>query len=801
MPQNPEQHFSADVAGGQMRADLRADPAQETSANKGDSFYALTICTVTRVDYAKMEINLRTQQGETTHRIAGPILFPGAGNRHFFGAMPEPGDLCVVGWSPQESGYTKRPFIVGWLVPGTTAGYDWLPTQPYGPDEFGASPKNQHQLSGIASRVRHKLQTLNPGNIAASSSQGSDLVLDESVSLANRRGNEVRLRDQDQAFIVRSLQQFHAGAGFRTYSGMVQRDARYLPTQMFATGTDWTAARQVDAEGNALASGELGDSPYPSGLLTPAEVFQRADDGTPLSSQSFSSDVDPYEFLQRGLFISANGFVRGGASPALYGGKPIYRVSTEATNSADDTSVNTLTEFRIEVAHIADGTLPVTEQTDGFDADRLPSGNPEDADPNGASSNAPFIECVMGSVVGNDPYTDKGLEVYGLPLRASIFEGDVRSPSMVSALGSPIETHAATLFSVRPPLSPNTSPTFWSIAKDGRVQASIVGPGDNWSMEAAFLSGLRMGSGSHPNGRSIQADLDGGLYVRSKRGDSAGNVGIDLSSDLGAVRLFAGGSTSVGGIAAQNAPSGEGSGGLPGLILESATNALLKASKTLTISATRLDLTNVQELNLNANSGLNFQSGGTISHSSATYAQASMGKSEFTYSGPKGANPANGAVRDTKIIANPATGFPGGPADTYLLLYGDRLENLLAGNHFTNVAVGNQFYNVGTGSIVATAVGNSMSLSPAGASLIAATGTALVASSGATAITAAAAVTLQGATVAVIAGSVAFTSPAGLHSIPPQIPGAMLTDGCLNPLTGLPFSATGTLGIQTLRVF
>lgn len=789
------------VSDGQIRADLRADPAAETSANKsGDGL--LTICTVVRVDYEKMEVNLRTQQGETLLRVAGPLTFPGAGNRHFFGAMPEAGDVCVVGWSPQESGHTRRPFILTWLVPGTTAGYDWLPTQPYAPDEFGNSPKTNLQLDGTVPRARHKLRNLGPGNVVAASSQGADLVLDESVRISNRRGNELRLRDQDQAFVVRSLQQFHAGAGFRVYSGMVQRDARHLPAQMFSDGIDWAAGRQVDAEQNAVPADGLAASPYPAGLLTPARVFQRDADGNPLTGQAFSSDVDPYDFLQRGLYITSEGYARGNPAPdAVYGGKTIYRVSTEGTNAVTDTSVGTLTEFRIEVAHVSDGTLPVTEQTDGFDADRLPSGNPQDADPNGASLNAPFVEMVYGSVVGNNPFTDKGRELYGLPLRAVVFDGEVRSPGVVSGVGSPIESHAASLFSVRPPLTPNAAPTFWTVSKSGQVQASIAGPGTTWSAEAALLSGIRIGSGAHPSGRSIQAELDGALVVRSKRGGSADNLGIDLSSELGAVRLFAGGSTSVGGIAAQNAPSGEGAGGLPGLILESATNVLIKASKTVTISGTRLDLTNIQELNLNANSGLNFQSGAGISHSSATYTQAVMGKAEYVFSGPKGGNPANGPVRDIKIVANPATGFLGGPADQYLLLYGDRLENLTAGNHFTNVAVGNQFYNVGTGNFVATAVGNSLTLSPAGAAMVAATGTALVASSGATTITAGAAVTIQAASVAVIAGAVAFTSPAGLHSVPPQIPGAILTDGCLNPLTGLPFSAGGTLGIQTLRVF
>jgi hypothetical protein len=792
--------LGAAVPGGQMRADLRESPTRRDSANKGPQKYALGMAEVVLVDHKRMLVNLRILSGENVVREAVPISWPGAGRRHFFGSMPEQGDMCVVGWGMLESGSSRRPFIVAWVVPDATLGYDWLPTQPFGPNEFGLSPKLKEQLKGVAGRYRHKLRTMNPGNIVASSSQGSDLVLDESVMLSNRRGNEVRLRDQDQAFIVRSLQQFHAGAGFRAYSGMVQRDANLLPTQMFADTIAWEAARQADETGQAIVDSELEGSEYTKGFLTPDGVFQRDEGDNPLTEVAFPASVDPYDFLKRGLFIDKLGYARGKVTgDAIYGGKSLYRVSISGVNGANDTSSGIFTEHRIEVAHTADGTLPVTEQTDGFDANRLPPGNPEDVDPLGPSADAPFIESVLGTVVGNDPYTEKGRELYGLPLKATIFSGGVRSPGMSSAIGSEIETQAATLFSVRPPITPNAKPTFWSVAKDGRLMASIEGPGKLWSAEIAALAGIRIGAGSEASGRAIQADLDGAFIVHSRRGENSGNIGIELAADGGAVRIFAGGSTTVGGVAARNAPTGQGEGGLPGLILESATNVLLKASKTLTLSATRLDLDKIQELNVLANTGLNFQSGDGISHSSNTHAQSTMGKAEYTFSGPKNGLPTNGAVRDTKIIANPATGFPGGPADQYFLLYGDRIETLLAGNHLTTLVVGNQLYTVGTGSFIATATGSTLALSAAGAVLVGAA-TTFVAAPGATTIQAGALLSLTGATMALTAAGFAFNSVFGLHSIPPQVPGAVLTDGCINPITGLPFALGGTLGIQTIRV-
>ena len=787
------------LSAGKIRAELGENQNAKASANKGPQKYALGFAQVVRVDHKKLQVDILLLTGETVLKRAVPISWPGAGRRHFFGAMPEPGDMCIVGFGPGESGLRRAPFIMSWVVPGPTTGYDWIPTQPFSTEELGLTPKLAEQLRGVASRYRHKLRTMEPGNVVASSGQGADLILDESATLANRRGNEVRLRDQDQALVVRSLQQFHAGAGFRFYTGMVQRDATLLPTQMFTSILDWSAPRQMTEEG--VPAVPVPSSTVTAGLsyLNPDPVFDREPgDDSPLSEMSFSAEIDPHDFLKRGLFIDSLGYARANPTPdAVYGGKPIFRVSTDGSNGALSTDASVFTEHRVEVSHTTDGTLPVTEQTDGLDADRLPGGSPEDTDPNGVSEAVPFIQSVLGTVVGNDPYTTKGNALYGIPLRPVVFDGQERSPGLVSGLGTPIEQHAATLFSVRPPLTPNASPTFWSVDKRGVLYASLAGPASNWSAEVAFSSGLRIGSGVGPGGQSIQADLDGSLAVNAK-GDNATNWGINLAAPQGAVRLFAGESTTEGGIASRSAPSGEGESNLPGLSLEAATNVLVKAGKTLTLSATRLDLSNVQELNINGNASLNFQSGDGISQSSNTFQQAVMGKSEYTFSGPKGSNPTNGAMREVQFIANPATGFPGGTADKYDLLYGDKVETYTAGNHRSTIAVGNRVYTIGTGTWSATVAPSSLTISQAG---INATGPQVaVVASGAASITASSTLSLTGATMAITTGALTINSLAGLHSIAPQIPGGILTDGCLNPLTGTPFSVTGTLGIQTLRV-
>jgi hypothetical protein len=808
------------VGDAQVRGDLSPNQLDRTSANKagGPNFYALNIATVVRVDYGKMEVNLRVQTGETFQRVAIPLSFPGAGHRHFLGAVPECGDVCVIGYGMQESGRTRAPYILSWLVPGVTAGYDWLPTQPFGTDEYNIDPKKDIALEGVADRKRHKFRHLEPGNVFGSSAQGADILLDEGVMLANRRGGEFRIRDQDNAIIMRSLQQFHAGAGFRVYSGMVQRDATLLPTQLFSDGTWWDAPLQADIEGLPYNEDELGESQWDLDALTPAGVFQRSNtsqpapwivdgvviadrdgDGSILNDLSFPADLDPYEFLQRGLFISPSGYARGDfTSDTIYGGKPLFRVARPTDdgvllgNAVGDPQVDTLTEFRIEVAHTADGTRPVTEQTDGFDASRLPSGSPRDADPDGASVDTAYIEWVMGSVVGNDPFTESGRAVYGLPLRPVVFDGDVRNPVLATAVGSPIDAHSATLFKLSPPTGAGGPPTWWSVTKDGRLFGSIAGPGDAWSSEFSLGAGMRMGSGRNPNGESFSADMQGSFTLRARAGRNLDNVGIDLRSEGGAVKIYGGISSREGGPGPAAAPvDGGGETATPAVTIESATNLLLKAKKNIQFYANKLDFSNVSAMSFNASDAFTVQSSNGISHSSKTSAHTTTGQATNTYSGPKDNLPTNGPLRSGMFA--PVPPVPAFPVDVETILAGTQAETILAGNHLKTVTVGNQVYSVGTGSISLLAPPTALVVSNAG---IAGTGptVAFAAQAGAAALTATTQALIAAPTVTVTAPIVNFVGPGHLP------PGAMLTDGCINPLTGTPFALSGVLGVQTIRV-
>jgi len=517
--------------------------------------------------------------------------------------------------------------------------------------------------------------------------------------------------------------------------------------------------------------------------------------------------MDPYQFLQDGLFIDSDGFATGNVrSDAIYGGKPMYRVSTDATNGVTDNAAETFTEYRIEMAHTSDGTLPVTEQTDGFDADRLPTGPPPDTekqntgegsiDPLVANSNTPFLEWVLGTVVGNDPFTDKGQRLYGVPMRPVIFDGDVRSPSMETGLGTPLGNHAASMFRVAP--TEGGIPSFISTTKDGRLMASIVGPINTWSAEVGLGAGLRLGSGSEPGGQSLFADMDGAVVVRARRGRNADNMGILITSDEGAVKIYAGGTSQEGGVAARSAPSGTGEAAMPGLIVESGTNALIKAVGTLTLSANQLNLENVSAMRFGANSNLDFKSGAGISHSTDTYALSSTGRSTFNFSGPKDSLPTNGPLRKESFTGSPATGFAGGTADEYELLYGDREETITAGNHETNVLVGNMTYQTEAGLFTAKSGPQcSMELS-AGSMSGRSPSLSFQATGGSATLQASAALTMQGSSASLNAPNITID---GGHTPPGGSPGGgVLTDGVLDPITGQTFQQGGTFGLSTVRV-
>lgn len=793
------------VTTGQVYADMNAKLEKKRgSPSTGVSSYALGFAKVIFVNYEELTVTLRTILGEDQEfqRVPVPMSFPGAGRRYFLGAMPEVGDLCVVGWRPQDTAGGKEtigvriPVILTWVVPGVWAGQDWMVSQAFTPEELSFSPKDKAMVAGTYERVRHKLRHMQPGNIVASSSQGSDLVLDENVLIANRRCNEIRLRDADQSLVIRTLQQFHAMAGTRIYGGMVQRDGLLLPTSMFSDGRKWADVGQVLPDPETGKKGpvheaDLPDSEYPPDFLTPGNVFRRSRNADGVLSKPFGPPVDenldPFIFLRRGLFIDEGGLLWGAdqRSDAVYGGKSMYRVSVPGEDGPGPNAVlgseeQTLTEYRIEITHTSDGRLPVTEQTDNFDAERLPRSDPQNLDPQGLSPNAPFIELVYGSVVGNMPFSQDGRAKYGHPLTAQVFDDQgAPDPQVISALGQIIDDHSATLFKMTPPTENGGPETFWSVLKDGRVRASLGGATDDDSLEMALRGGMHLFVGG-----KTKLDFANGFQIVTRKGDqSSSNLGLALGSEQGAVRIYGGGDATnkepgqLKSNAGMNSPAPGSS-----LSLEGRNVVSIKGSQLIELSSSVYDA-RVSNYRINALSNVEIVGGDKVGVNAKTLDLNISGKVTQNFSGPKDNLPTNGAQRETKITSL----IPGLTVDKYSVPLGNREEVFDLGNHTTQVKVGNLTYETTVGTWKAKAGTNEIALDTStGLNANIVLGNAIIeAKAGAASLSGQISATLKTSGVATVTGA------SGVYLGGPGKAGLVVSSADLDPLTGLPLQTYG----------
>jgi len=768
------------ISASKIKNDLGLD-RKTLNAQQGGNSFPLRIAVVRRVDYEAMRVDLlAVGPGNDDQYLNVPLTFPSAGRRNFMGVMPEVGDNCIIGYAPKESGHFRQPYILGWLVPGALAGYNWLTTQPHSPDELSMDPANKFRLEGVFSRARQKLRHLNPGNAFISSSQGSDLVLDESVTLANRRGNELILRDQDQALIVRTLQQFHAGAGFRVYGGMVQRDAQLLLRSVVSDGRDWTGPQQIDKDGNTIPSSKLPASTTPNGVAVSDSVF---DSG---SGVGFPSYLNPFSQYERAQFTLGRTVYtpQEHLSDAVSGGKPLYRVGLtdnegSINQAANNPASKTLTEYRIEVAHTTDGTLPVTEQTDGFEVDRLPESAIQPGSPASPSNpNAAFVEFVLGTAIEND-FTNP---LYGLPLAAQIFYNGDPSPSVYSAQGLPITEQLAVFLRVKDPTSPTGSESFLTLTKGGTLRG-YFGAADILIEDDLNLTALG----------ALNLSPQGSFSIGNKVGRPTDNVGIELKSESGAIVISAGGSNSSG---AQTAAVTGTESSLPGLTLSSQTNTLVSAQRQVQLSAPDITLQDAANVSVKSSSRVNFETSGSLVATAKTISVTSLGRAEYTFGGPKDSQATNAPLRVTKFTGTPLTGFPGGTADEYSIQFGDLVEKIAIGNRKTKVTTGDILFETTTGTTQFKAGLNTLSVKNASVEAIAKQGPVKLESS-------TDAMTLLSTRTMLLKSrqKVDINAPIINFSVTgADFAGGVLTDGCIDGLTGQPFRNGGTFGSNQIRM-
>ena len=735
---------------------------KEAHPAKGWSSLSLCIARILEVHWEEMRctIEVLAGQGDYTHPYSGvELLMPSMGNRHFLGGIPEIGDQCVVGWfvgDPSGSANSKTPAILAWWPSATYLGHDWLPTQDFAPQEGLDGEANQDKVGNLYRRIRNKRRHYESGNIGASSSQGADMVLDASVTLSNRRSNEIVLRDQDQAIVMRSLQQFHALSGARVYAGMVQRDAQSLPKEMFSDGIKWDSAVQIDPEGKPYYPFDPQFEPNPVSpfKLDPHPLFARGEDATITDNtisggdRAFSGnippDLDPYRFLYRAGLVTSD-FYDSTKDGLTYGGKSVFRVG-KAFNANAEEEGDAFTEYRIEVNHTSDGVLPVTEQTDGFDSDRLP-------DEVGADENAPFIEWVLGTPVGNDPFGTRK-QLYGKPLVPQITSsaGDLVSANSDTAFAD----HSATLLRVTP-IVPDLRDSFATFTKGGKFKANVSSPEQD-ALEVRVEGGASLTS-------------QGSLNVASNE-VRVNNRYTEVVSQ-GAIHLEATG-------AITGAPL-TGAGQEVSINLKGRRRVAIQSETSVSFHAPIVDFSQAGEIRLNSTNQMSLSTGSGLELSGQRIKQSATGSLDLTVSGPPDFNATHGAVRKEKIIASPVSGHAGGPSDEYTNTFGGRSETYVGpANNTKTVLTGTETKTVVAGTETNIVSGNSQVTDPTGIKITSPQGMIAITASGAISLTA-------GAVVVKGMGAIFMTAPSITLASVGNSFGSILCGSDTHPILGVPW--------------
>lgn len=775
----------------QMILDANKGKFETLSSSRGNGEWGFSVAKVIRVDEAEQRVTLHIMSGESDRRepLSLPLNYPFAGRRAVLGGMPSEGDFCVIGNFLQESlSGARSPVIVGWFSAPSWMGQDWVMGSDLEDTEAFATPDQRSLAEGDYARTRFKIGHYNSGNVFGSSAQGSDFLLNESVYFANRRGNEFLLRDSDQQAITRAIGSHQALSGVRTYFGPVTRTGDMLSTQMFSDGLYWETSTQLDPQtgqpitieyleahsGGPLSIDDLEKPEIPENYLKPAYLFYKVDENGTLAFEAdtgftIDEDLDPYAFLFWGGFITASGYRNSPEPDLVYGGNTLYRVGLDDAGKVVNAAAGefpALTESRVEIQHLSDQTLPVTEVTDGIDIDRLPG------EPVTGSYQSRYIELVHGSVIGNDPYSQSGKPLYRKPLVFKLFEGKSVAATFGNGEFSDLGDHLATLYRMTPPSANATGDTIFAVSKSGAVQVLIGGTA---SSESSLEIHARNGITLSTEKRLVFSALQGFEF---RGGRDRGGAGLDFSSESGGIKVYGGGILTEG----TQVPGAEN----VGLLLDSATTTKIRGTEAAVIEAPSVTVRNANTVNFQALTAISIQAGDSVQQSSKTYDRTTTGKSTEVFGGPIDGLITNGPVREVTIVANPATGFVAGVNDKYQNVYGDREETFLLGNHTTQCLIGNLTYSTGVGVVTHRAGSNQTQLSTGGSVATISVGNHVT--------TVAAGAIAEQSTVSSVyktTGSMTVSGTASLLLGGPGKVGPIVSGADLDPLTGLPLISLG----------
>lgn len=704
-------------------------PKRDFADDGPGAFYTTKVALITRVDEFNMKADLQILTGggrrfevDLTQGMAGP--------RSFWGGVPEVNSTCIIGYRRIHKNLYDA-VILGYLPTGNRSGMRFDPFSPYDPSTVNPEDSVITRQT-LGNTVRYKRLVMRPGDVGGMSSRGSEFVLSEDVRMTNRAGDFLELRDAERSWVAQSVHRVESESGVRRISGPVRRSAFYLPEDIFQTGTrtlrdansGYFGRDELQAAGPGVAKGQA-----PKYAFTNGNVLDLFNDFTEFPSVTYNN-----------------------------GKKVHYPPTTPAVSVEDiESAADAFVEQRMEMSHTSDLSQEVLEEIDGFTMDRR----------------LPYIEEVIGTVVGNDMNSVRGQRQYARILKPHIFsdfqttvKGKFTMEEVTRQPTNDLEAStnaAAYLFRIRPPRSTGDAVYAHSITKEGKVYLNIPGssvenyPAKNISAEVNLGGALKAYFGaSTPDRNSINAVLEGG--IKAVIGHNSDGNALDISY-RSAVKVTYGTTTpNDDDVAYQAVVKGKSRKIVSGVDQEQVGSKELLVDGGYQIHSDRL--------NVNATQGF----GGNFGEISWMVS----GKSQYNYA--------------LAVLENI---FVGGKIST--ILAGGWIQNILAGGEVHNITAGGATYNIAAGGFIASVGTGAISLTTgAGAvSLSTAAGAVSIgAAAGAISITAGLAMALNAATaITLTAPQILLGGPGAalgvVRGVPALPPGAPTLDYITNlPLQG-----------------
>lgn len=688
----------------------------------------LRLAIITRVDEVNLKADLKMLTGGG-ERFETDLTQAMAGPRSFWGGVPEENSLVVLGFRPKHK-QVDEAVILGYLPVGNKSGLRFDPFAPSDPTTI-APDEAELYAKIIGSTVRHKRLRLRPGNVGGMSAQGAELVLDRDIRMVNRAGDLLELRDAERTLLMQAIHRVDSASGVKSQAGPVRRLDLYLPDDVLqADGrTLKTEAQRYYGRDELQALGP--------GLAGSAYKYSNASGVI----NEFLNDETRYP------------------SVTLANGRKVYYPTTVAGTALEDGEEgpgDAFTEHRVELTHQTDLSQDVLAEIDGFPT----------------QSRRPFIQHVLGTVVGNDPFTAQGLRQYGKVLRPQLWT-DFTSTKQgkftleeVDRGGSDAEANtAAAAYLLRidcPTTTTEDNPFAVAVQKQGKVLINVPRPNverypdaRGVSVEANILGALKLFLGAAgPTNTSLQATLAGGIRADIGHNSDTGNA-LDVTFHSGVRQVFRG---------APNDTNDAVSTEIQGNSTTSCSGDLKETVEgTRSLRATNLLDMGADRVNINATSGF----AATTKDTNWVIA----GQSQYRYAQ---------LVQET--IAT------GGRLST--ILVGSETRNILAGALTTNVAAGATVFNNPGGAFAVNVGAGAITLTSASGAV------AITAGAGAVAVTAGLAMTLTAglamnltasAAISLLAPQVLLGGPAAILGLVRGIPALPPGAPSLDYILGIPY--------------